>query len=159
MRNGSLWSDIVFEKEVFFHEFDFETSCLELEISKSSIWTHTISCDKGVFFISVLCRNFDDRLSSIFHRLVILCICWDTTSVKTSLWQLPIVSTVFNYTLLKLETKAFKFDESRLNFLHIFQALCLQQIPFTSDNKNLFKVISAHPEVVLWVLLYFQLLS
>ena len=27
----------VFEKEVIFHEFDFETSDLELEVSKSSI--------------------------------------------------------------------------------------------------------------------------
>ena len=32
VRNGSLLSAIVFEKEVIFHEFDFETSDLELEI-------------------------------------------------------------------------------------------------------------------------------
>ena len=37
VRNGSLWSDVVFAKEVFFHEFDFETSDLEFEVSKSSI--------------------------------------------------------------------------------------------------------------------------
>ena len=37
VRNGSLWSAIVFEKEVIFHEFDFETSDLELEVSKSTI--------------------------------------------------------------------------------------------------------------------------
>ena len=48
-----------------------------------------------VFFLSLLSRNFDDRLSSNFHRLVILCICWDTPTVKTNLWQLPIVSTAF----------------------------------------------------------------
>ena len=41
-------------------EFDFETSDLELEVSKSSIWKHTTSCDKGVFR-SLLSRNFDDR--------------------------------------------------------------------------------------------------
>ena len=50
-----------------------------------------------LFFLSLLSRKFDDRLSSNFHRFVILCICWDTPTVnKTSLWQLPIVSTVFN---------------------------------------------------------------
>ena len=32
---------------------------------------HTISCDKGVFFISSLSRNFDDQLCSNFHRFVI----------------------------------------------------------------------------------------
>ena len=30
---GSLWSGVVFEKGVIFHEFDFETSDLELEVS------------------------------------------------------------------------------------------------------------------------------
>ena len=82
MTNGSLWSGIVFEKEVIFHEFDYETSDSEIEV-------------QGCFFLSLLSRNFDDRLSSNFHRLVILCICWDTASEKTGLWQLPIVSTAF----------------------------------------------------------------
>ena len=52
VRNGSLWSTIVFEKEVTFHEFDFETSDLELDVSKSTILTHTTSSNKGVFFFS-----------------------------------------------------------------------------------------------------------
>ena len=47
-----------------------------------------------MFFLS-LSRIFDDHLSSNFHRFVILCICWDTPSEKTGLWQLPIVSNVF----------------------------------------------------------------
>ena len=37
VRKGSLGSAIVFEKEVIFHEFDFETSDLELEVPKSTI--------------------------------------------------------------------------------------------------------------------------
>ena len=49
VRNGFLWSAILFEKEVIFHDFDFETLALELEVSKSTIYTHTTSCDKGVF--------------------------------------------------------------------------------------------------------------
>ena len=31
----------------------------------------------------------------VFHRFVILCMCWDTPSENISLWQLPIVSSVF----------------------------------------------------------------
>ena len=53
-----------------------------------------------VFFLSLLSRNFDDQLSSNFHRFVILCLCWYTASEKTGLWQLPIVSSVFKTTPL-----------------------------------------------------------
>ena len=55
-----------------------------------------------VFFLSLLSHNFDDRLSSNFHKFVILCICWDTPSEKTGLWQLPIVSSVFKLYFLRL---------------------------------------------------------
>ena len=48
---------------------------------------------QGCFFLSL--SYFDDQLSLNFQRFVILCICWDTPTVKTSLWQLPIVSSVF----------------------------------------------------------------
>ena len=98
MRNSSLWSDAVFEKEVIFHQFDFETSSLEFEVSKASIRKHTTSCDKGVFSFIIILQTLADRLSSNFHRFVILCICWETPSKKTGLWQLPIVSTVFKQT-------------------------------------------------------------
>ena len=92
MRKGSLWSDVVFKKEVIFHEFDFETSSLEFEVSKSSIWKHTTSCDKGVFsfFHSYLATPSTDR-AQIFTGLFL-----HTPSEKTGLWQLPIVSNVFN---------------------------------------------------------------
>ena len=52
-------------------------------------------CVTRAFFLSLLSRKFADRLSSNFHRFVILSICWDTPTVKSSIWQLPIVSTVF----------------------------------------------------------------
>ena len=74
MRNGSCWSDVVFEEEVIFHTFDFDTSSLEFEVSKSSIWKHPTSCDKGVFFFQ-LSRNSDDQSRSnytglLFYRYV-----------------------------------------------------------------------------------------
>ena len=95
VRNGSLWSSVVFEKEVIFHEFDLETSDLEFDVSKSSIWKHTTLCDNGVF-LSFISLNFDDQLSSNVYRFVILCIlCRHTQAEKTGLWQLPIVSSVF----------------------------------------------------------------
>ena len=43
--------------EVIFHEFDFENSDLEFEVSKSRIWKHTTSCDHGatrVFFSFII---------------------------------------------------------------------------------------------------------
>ena len=48
-------------------------------------------------FISLLFRNFDDQLSSNFHRFIIFCICWDTPRGKTGLWQLPILSLKTNW--------------------------------------------------------------
>ena len=56
VRNSSLWSDVVLETEVIFHEFDFETSSLELEVSKSTIEKHTTSCDKDVFSFWVISK-------------------------------------------------------------------------------------------------------
>ena len=52
--NGYLWSNLVLEKEVIFHKFDFETSDLEFEVSKASIRKHTTSCDKGVFSFNII---------------------------------------------------------------------------------------------------------
>ena len=91
VRTGSLWSSVVFEKEVIFHEFDFKTSELDFHFSKSSIWKHTTFVSRMFFFHYSLAAS----TSSNFHRFVILCICCDTPSEKTGLWQLPIVSSVF----------------------------------------------------------------
>ena len=101
VRNGSLWSDVVFEKEEIFHYFDFETSSLEFEVSKSSIWKHKTLCDKGVFscvFISQLAPTINR--AQIFTGLLFYA-CWDTPSEKTGLWQLPIVSIVFKTLIRK----------------------------------------------------------
>ena len=95
MRNGSLWSDIVFENEVIFHEFDFETLQIKNLRSRNQASESTQLRVTRVFFLSLISRNFDDQLSSNFHRFTILCICWHTLSEKTGLWQLPIVSRVF----------------------------------------------------------------
>ena len=56
---------------------------------------------QGCFFFLYSLATFDDQLSKNFHRLVILCTCWDTTSEKTGLWQLPKVSKVFNCVISK----------------------------------------------------------
>ena len=62
---------IVFEKEVIFHEFDFETSDLEFEVSKSSIWKHTTSCEHGatrVFFLSLISINITSTTEYYLRR-------------------------------------------------------------------------------------------
>ena len=73
VRISSLWSGVVFEKEVIFHEFDFETLDIwgiEIKHLKAHnfVW-------QWVFILSLLSRNFDDQLSSNFHRFVIKFLC------------------------------------------------------------------------------------
>ena len=50
MRNGSLGSDIVFEKKVIFHEFDFETSSLEFEVFEIKHLKAHNSVRQGCFY-------------------------------------------------------------------------------------------------------------
>ena len=97
VRNGSLWSAIVFWERsnfprIWFRDLRFRTWGLEINHlnAHNFVW-------QGCFFLSLLSRNFDGRLSSNIHRFVIICICWDTPTAKASLWQLPTVSTVFNF--------------------------------------------------------------
>ena len=83
MRNGPLWSNVVFEAKVIFHWdiwIDFETSA---EVSNSNVCKHTTSCDKGAFLYIILSQLRRPILSLSFQRFVILCICWDTPTVKT----------------------------------------------------------------------------
>ena len=79
---------------IWFRDLRFRTWGLEINHlnAHNFVW-------QGCFILSLLSRNFDDRSSSNFHRFVILCICWDTPTVKASLWQLPIVSTAFKSNL------------------------------------------------------------
>ena len=92
VRNSSLWSDVVFEKEVIFHEFDFVTSSLEFGVSKSSIRKHTTSCDKGVFFHYYLATSTTDW-AQIFTGLLF----YAYVGIH-QLWRLvPIVSSVFKF--------------------------------------------------------------
>ena len=91
MRNGSLWSRVVFEKEVIFHEFDSKTSRLEFEVSKSSIWTHTTPCDKGVFsfiIISQLRRSIELKFSQVCYLMHML------KYTKWEDWSLTITNSV-----------------------------------------------------------------
>ena len=88
-----------------------------------------------VFFLSLLSRKFDDRLSSNFHRFIILCICWDTPTVKASLWQLPKVSTAFN--LLYFCRFLLKYIFNKINYLFfiLIHILSLVFINILLKNK------------------------
>ena len=92
MRNSSLWSDVVFEKEVIFHEFDFETSRLEFEVSKSSIWKHTTSCDKGVFFFHSYLATPTTNWAQIFTGLLFYA--YVERYTKWEDWSLTIINSV-----------------------------------------------------------------
>ena len=111
MRNGSLCSDVGFRESsnfprIWFQDLVFRIWGLETKHLKAhnSMWQGSLLTQVCYFWhmlrytklfpFSLSCA-IDDQLSSNFHRFVILCICWDTASGKTALWQLPIVSTVF----------------------------------------------------------------
>ena len=84
VRNDSLWiwSNVVFEKVVISHEniwFDFETSA---EVWKSSIWTESTQLRTNrVFSLPLFSHNFEDQLSSNFHRFV-LCAYFEIHQVR-----------------------------------------------------------------------------
>ena len=66
-------SNVVFEKELISHQ---NNKILQLKPFSMHLQTHTF-CATKVFFRSLL----NDQLSLNIHRFVILCICWDTTSI------------------------------------------------------------------------------
>ena len=132
VRNSTLWSDVVFKKGVIFHEFDFKTSGLGCFFVQSYLATPTTN--RAQIFKGFLC---------IMLRYV--CICWDTASEKTGLWQLPIVSSAFKLlpersgmfcsntrwhsplsdTIHLLSFKAFEeFDSGTLFQSYVFTAAC-----------------------------------
>ena len=91
MGNGSLWSNVVFSKGghfsgIWFRDLIFRIWDLEIKHlnAHNFVW-------QFFFFFHYYLATFSD-----FHRFVILCICWDAASEKTGLWQLPVVSRVFN---------------------------------------------------------------
>ena len=67
------------EKIVNFQEFAFETSDLEFEILKSSIWKHTTSCDRPIelicfffFFDAYMYDEVHQMRRLVFHKIPIL---------------------------------------------------------------------------------------
>ena len=82
-------------RRIWFRDLRFRFWGLEIKHPKAHnfVW-------QGFFFLSLLSRNFDDQLSSNFHMFVVVCKCWDTPNEKSGLWQLPIVSSVFNIVIL-----------------------------------------------------------
>ena len=73
MRNCSLWSNVVFEKEVILTKiFESETD-FRPEVFFRHLRAYTF-VHQGCFLNLFSC-NFDDQLSPTFHRFNILCIC------------------------------------------------------------------------------------
>ena len=78
VRNGSLWSNVVFFKEEIYHSNTEAIYYASESTQISSIM---------MFFLSVFSCSFDDQLSKNVHRFVISCTSWDTSSENTGLWQ------------------------------------------------------------------------
>ena len=67
--------EFFFYKEVIYHKFDYEIAKLDFEVSKSSIWKHTASCDNGVFsfiIISQLRQPMELKFSQVCYFMYIM---------------------------------------------------------------------------------------
>ncbi len=93
-----LWSNGVLEKRAHFQPKNIIWEGLQAwSLSQASESTQFYAT--SVCFLSLFSCNFDDQLSPNFHRFVILCICWNTPSEDTGLWQLPKVYPAFKSVL------------------------------------------------------------
>ena len=89
VRNGSLWSNVDFEKEVISHS---NIKTLQAR-SPRHLKAHTFMWQvffSFIIFLAILITNWAQN----FHRFV-TCKCWNTPSVNTCLWQLSKVSRAF----------------------------------------------------------------
>ena len=89
VRNGSLWSNF---QQIWFRDLKFRIWGLEIKHLKAHnfVWP-------GIFFFHCYLATSMTNRAQVFTDLLFLCICWNTPTVKASLWQLPIVSTAFKY--------------------------------------------------------------
>ena len=84
--------------------FGFNQSFSKTYICRFNNSENTWICARRVLFLSLFFCIFDDQLlSQNVDEFVILCICWDTPSENTSLWQLPKVSSAFKHVTFILE--------------------------------------------------------
>ena len=98
VRNGSFWSNVVFEKGVIFRKFYFETSDLEFEVSKSSIRKCTTLCDKGDFFFHYYLAVSTTVRAQIFTGLLFYAYVEIHQVRRLVFDKLPIVSTALALT-------------------------------------------------------------
>ena len=96
MWTDSFWSSVVFEKEVISYSNVKRLQAWSLLFLPES----TQICTAWVFFLSSFSCNFNGQLNPNLHKFVMLCICWDTPSENTGLWQLPNVSSAFKQIIL-----------------------------------------------------------
>ena len=95
VRNGTLWSDIVFKKEVictwiWFQDLGFRIWSLEI----NHLNAHNFVWQGLFFFHYYLAPSMTDWAQILSSRFVILCIML-RSSEKSGLWQFPVVSCDF----------------------------------------------------------------
>ena len=77
---------------------DFETSELEFEVLKSSIWKHATLCDESVFSSTINLATWTTNWVKIFTGLS--CYMLRYSKWEDWSWQLPILSSVFKCCIL-----------------------------------------------------------
>ena len=97
VRNGSLWSNLFFEKK---SNFSLKYLDWIWDLSWGHEWEQSWGLEiKHLKLVRHRCFFFHYSLTALTTNWVqILRICWDTPSEKTSLWQLTKVSSAFKRT-------------------------------------------------------------
>ena len=96
-------------------------------------------------------------MNSNVHRFVILCICWDTQTVKTILWQLPIVYTVFKSFLETpaehARTYMYKYVSLRIIIMSLSMKHCAASTPAMALQPSLGLSLYYYKNLLLLLLL------
>ena len=111
MRKGSLWSNVGFNNFALKY-LNWIRDLLEFKASES-----TQLVRQWCFFFHYSLAFLATNWGKVFKGLLFLCICRETRSENTGLWQLPIVSSVFNWNLTPINSHL-KFTNC---LLHTFE--------------------------------------
>ena len=89
LKTSWRWSEHTDENVTVIQRFFWEPTLLKRDV----YYIQTSFTLQQVYFFLILQLRWP--IESTFSQTVILCICWDTPSEKTGIWQLPKVSSAF----------------------------------------------------------------
>ena len=141
MRNGSLWRNLVFEKEVISHSKSEGKKRKKLQAFSASKSTHFVEhlCNKGIFFSCIILLQLrwpnESKFSQIYYFKHI-----GIHQVRIRLWQLPKISHKHLKLLsIYLSYPSYLCEKLLLSFRVLFEYVFLRStamIPIPTRRKT-----------------------